>query len=251
VLEDLLLILGTHILVIQRLLRLGIYPAGVGFPVLQAAVEVLDKTGDEGQFEKTLDLVLSNRLHLPARTRTAKRSNLCVAGDDDDLLEINDTTKLGELGLGVKLFDLWERKLEVCSWQDLNLAVKALSSAERKIRQTPRGQSYEEQQHPLDTVGDLEIGSIFGCDRLARVCSLPQVHSDLGGDSLQVGNGAHAAVEISPNRFDLADIEQERMPAENVQVSLKLAENAEVIQLAYINPKMLKAISLAEKVRQP
>ena len=53
--EDVLLVGGLDVLVVEGLVGLGVNPADVQRAVLETPVEVLDQAGDVGQLERALD----------------------------------------------------------------------------------------------------------------------------------------------------------------------------------------------------
>lgn len=81
----------------------------------------------------------------------------------------------------------------------------------------------------LETVHDLELGRVVAGDGTARFSLLVDAEVDASGDLREASKTVHAATEIGPDRLDWVILKRR----------------------GCMRPRMLKAISLAEKVRTP
>ena len=111
--EDFLLVLGSNILVIDRVSRLGIDPSNVALAVLELAVEVLDQAHHPSHLDATLDGELSPCLHLPSGSRASPGTDLSETGAHNDLVEINQALEVLKLLKDVLALNLGELVREV------------------------------------------------------------------------------------------------------------------------------------------
>ena len=95
--QDVLLILAPDVLVVDWLSRFTVDPSNIKRSIWQASIEMLDEAHDPGHLNAPFDRELASRFHFPTRSRTAPRANLTEAGDDDNLVEINETPKLSKI----------------------------------------------------------------------------------------------------------------------------------------------------------
>jgi hypothetical protein len=173
--ENVLLVGGLDVLVVERLVGLRIDPSDVEGTVLEATLEVLDETHDIGELEGTLDGEGAVRLDLPTGTGRTERSDLSVTGNDNDLLEVNEATELGNLGLGVDGLELGEGEGEVGARGNLDLVVDLLSAG---------------------TVSGLEVSGVVLSDGAAGRSGEVELDADVGGEVGKVGELVHATVEL-------------------------------------------------------
>ena len=200
-LKDVLLVLAADILVVDRLFALCIDPSDVSLAALQSSVEVLDQAKSEGQLEETFNAELSLCFHLPSGSSRAKWTDFSISSDNDDLVEVDKASELGKIGLRVvALGQFREGQGEVGSRSDVDLLLNGLSIA---------------------AGGDFEVSRVIHRNSSAGRSGLVYVVSDLGIEDVQVCDGAHTTVEVSPDRLDLRDIEHERVhETENVESHL-------------------------------
>ena len=76
------------------------------------------------------------------------------------------------------------------------------------------------------STGDLEVEGVVAGDCLPELGLLTDPRADLLRDLPEVGEAIHTTLKVGPDRLDLSDAKEER-------------------------PRMLNAISFAEKVRMP
>lgn len=189
--EDVLLVLSSKVLVVNRLLGLGIDPSDVGLAGrLESAVKVLDVTHDPAHLDETLDGELALGLHLPSGPRTSPRTDFGKSSDDDDLVEVDESLKSVELLERLDRLERGEAELEVGSGGNRNLLVHALG---------------------LHAVNDAVIGRVVDGNGSSEVASELELSSDLGRDLGEVRKLVHASVEVGPNGLDLSDVEEERV----------------------------------------
>ena len=209
-----LFVSGLDVLVVERFSSLRIDPSDVELSVLESPVEVLDESSNVGELESTLNRESALRLHLPSRSRGSERSDLSVSSHNDDLVEIDETTKFCQLGLGVESFEIRELESEVGSRGDLDLDVDLLR---------------------LDAVHDLVVDRIVDGDGSSSRSGELESRSNIGRKRSEIGELVHSSVElqhesqqgrrdrqesthVSPDWFDLSDVEYERMhQSENVE----------------------------------
>ena len=189
-LENLGLVLGSNVLVVDGLSRLGIDPSDVGLSILESTIEVLDESHDPGHLDETLDGELSLRLHLPPGPGSSPRSDLSESSDDEDLVEIDHASEFVELLEGLDRLERREVELEVGSRSDGDLLVDSLG---------------------VDSVDDLEVGRVVDGDGSSKISGEGEVGSDLGGDLGEIRKSIHSSVEVGPDRLDLGDVEEERV----------------------------------------
>lgn len=173
--ENVLLVRRLDVLVVEGLVRLGVDPSDVEGSVLEATVEVLDQAGDVRELERTLDREGAVRFDLPTGARRTERSDFGVSRHDDDLLEVDQATELGEFRLGVDRLELGERKREVRAGRDLDLRVDLLGGR---------------------AMSDLVVRSVVLGDRTTSRGSLVELGADVGRETREVGKLVHASVEL-------------------------------------------------------
>lgn len=174
--EDVLLVGGLDILVIERLGGLGVDPSDVKRAILETTVEVLDEASDVGQLECALNREGAVGLHLPASARGTEGSDLGVSSHDDDLLEVDETAELGELRGGIEGLELGEWEGEVGAREDLDLLMDLLG---------------------LRAASRLEVERVIHRDGATSRSGEVEVGADLGGESSEVRKLVHASVELS------------------------------------------------------
>ncbi|KAI3487340.1 hypothetical protein L1887_48761 [Cichorium endivia] len=184
VLDDVLLVVGADVLVIDGLATLGVDPADVGGARLELTVVVLDQAHDPGQLDHTLVGEVAKGLHLPTSARRTPRSDLGETGDDDDLLEVHLRVALGDLAVEVESADLGEAEGEVAARVDVHLLVQRLGGG---------------------ALDDLEVGRVVSNKRALGGRGLLDGSAELAGLLGEVDDLVHATVEVDEERLDLAD----------------------------------------------
>jgi hypothetical protein len=195
--QDILLVLGPDVLVIDRISGFAVHPSDVALSALELSVKVLDVAHHPGHLDTTLDREFSVGLHLPSGTRTAPWANFTETGTDDNLVEVNHALQMFKLFEDIGILDFRELVLEVGSGSDRNLLVQSLSGV---------------------TIGDSEVGSIVEGDGFAQLGDSVDVQTDRSHDLGDASDTVHSTVQVSPDRFDLGDIEQQWVhETENVE----------------------------------
>src|SRR6266571_8989153 len=90
VVHDLLLVLATDVLVINRLACFGVNPANVEPAILETSVEVFDVTHHPRHFDAPFERQTTLSLHLPPCARRSPWSNFSEARDNNDLIKVDD-----------------------------------------------------------------------------------------------------------------------------------------------------------------
>jgi hypothetical protein len=88
--HDLFLVSALNILVIDRIARLRVNPADMEGTILETTM--LDITHHPYHLDTTLECQATLRLHLPSCARRPPWPNLTEAGNNDDLIKVNDVT---------------------------------------------------------------------------------------------------------------------------------------------------------------
>ena len=87
----------------------------------------------------------------------------------------------------------------------------------------------------LDTIDDLEVGSVVASDCPTELTLLVEFGTDAAGDLCEVRKTIHASIEVSPDRLDLSDAEEKRVhKAENVEGHLLRGERAYAMSLELV-----------------
>jgi hypothetical protein len=190
VVDDVFFVLGSDILVVNRLGRLGVNPSDVGLTVLELAVKVLDKSHHPSHFNTAFNRELALGFHLPSSPGATPRADLGKTGTDNDLVQIDQALQVVELGQDIVTFDLGEFELEVGSRSNVDLLLQSLG---------------------VGSVGDLDISGIVEGDGSSQLGSLVDVGSDGRHNLVQSSNSVHGTVQVGPNGLNLGDVEQQRV----------------------------------------
>ena len=170
--------------------------------ILEATIEVFDPSHDPSHLCLTLQREVPTNLHLQASPRTTPGTSLCQSSVDDHLVQIIEATEIGEVPQGFSRGEGREIEAEVSTWSDVDGLEDAFS---------------------FDAIHGLETSSVVSGDGATRV-ALQNIRSDARGDSCEVGESIHVAVDIIPGGSNSSDAERS----------------------GCIKPRTLKAISLVE-----
>jgi hypothetical protein len=182
VLKDPLLTASTNVLVINRITRLGINPTNIERAVFETSIKVLDVTHDPGHFDSILDSELATGPHFPASTRTTPWANLAETCDKDDLLEVDEAAKLGEILECLCRLESGEFVTEISMRDDVDCLQDTLC---------------------LSTIDDLEVGRVVTSDSTTKGDLLVEAETNAGGDIRKVWQTIHAAVRTGPDGLHL------------------------------------------------
>jgi hypothetical protein len=89
VLHDLLLVLGSNILIVNRLARFGVDPSNVSLSVLELSVKVFDVSHHPRHLDTAFNGELASRFHLPTSSRAAPGADFGEASNNDNLVEVD------------------------------------------------------------------------------------------------------------------------------------------------------------------
>lgn len=91
--KNICLIVGLDVLVIDGLARFRVNLADIQVTVENLAIKVLDEAYDPSHLDATFNGELAAGLHLPSCTRATPWSNFSKAGDNYDLVKIEEALR--------------------------------------------------------------------------------------------------------------------------------------------------------------
>jgi len=201
--EDLLLITTFDILIVDWFIRLAVDPTDIQRSILKATVKVFDEAHKPGHLDATFNSEFASSLHLPSCARATPGSDFAVTSDDDNLFQIDKTSKVRKIGKRVGRFEDWEIEAEVGVRKNINGLKESLS---------------------FNSADDLEVRQVVTSDSPAKFSLLIQLRANAGSDVSEVGKAIHSTVEIGPDRLDLGVAEEERMHETGMLNAIYLAE---------------------------
>ncbi|KXT05144.1 hypothetical protein AC578_7604 [Pseudocercospora eumusae] len=212
VVQDVLLVLGLDVLVVNRVARLGINPARVAL-TLELSVEVLDETHDPSHLNAALERELTVGFHLPSGSGVTPWSDFSKTGDHDNLLEVDHTLEVAiqRLNLRLPVGKLGKVELEVGTLLDLGRLVQSLA---------------------VLAVDDLVLESSLASDSLSDLRGLGDVLAQPGHQVLEVWQELKTTVQVSKDRLLLTQVDNGwSHETEQVEGHLLLREGADTVLL--------------------
>ena len=92
------LIFGLDILVVNWFAGFGVYPTDVKGTIRQLAIEMLDEAHNPGHLDAPFDSELASGLHLPTGSRAAPRADFGKSGDHNHFLQIDEALQIRDIG---------------------------------------------------------------------------------------------------------------------------------------------------------
>ncbi|KAJ3495491.1 hypothetical protein NMY22_g19932 [Coprinellus aureogranulatus] len=154
---------------------LGVNPSNVERSILETTVEVLDEAHDPGHFDAAGYGELTTSLHLPTSTSATPWSDLTVTSDDGGLVKIDEAMEGTDIGEGVD------------------------------------GAKRGELEAEVGTMEGIDVGRVVAVDGLSNFGPPVELVANKASDLSEFGETIHATVQVSPERLDLGDAEEERM----------------------------------------
>jgi hypothetical protein len=182
---------------------------------------VLDVSHDPSHLNPTLQREVTANLHLPSSPRATPGADLSKPGINDHLVQVNETTEIGEVPQRLGRGESGEIELEVGARGDVNGLEDAFC---------------------LNPINDLKVCRVISGNGATRIALLQDIRSDTRGDIGEVMKPIHTAIEISPDGFDLRDTEEEGVhQTKDVEGHLFGRERPDVVRLELLGDQASSA----------